>query len=104
MTYSTIHFYPTFMLIRYFAAVRSAIGVSEETVSDSDKATIQSVEDLTQWVINRHPNAATPGGTAIRDILGTCSFLAEGTLISTDSRRPLPPVDVIDIIPPYCGG
>jgi len=79
--------------VRYFAGARGAVGLSEETVSMPERATVQ---DLVTDLGTRH-------GEKLTRVLTACSFLLDGIAVRDLSTRIPDPAEV-DILPPFAGG
>lgn len=84
---------PTTVRIRYFAGARGAVGLSEETVSMPDGAT---VGDLVATLGGKH-------GEKLTRVLTACSFLLDGIAVRDLSTR-LPADSGVDVLPPFAGG
>ncbi|MFI7676136.1 MoaD/ThiS family protein [Actinophytocola sp. NPDC049390] len=83
----------TTVRVRYFAGARGAVGLSEETVSVSEDATVQAlVTDL-----------GTRHGEKLTRVLTACSFLLDGVAVR-DLSTPIPAGSEVDILPPFAGG
>ncbi|MGD8195053.1 MoaD/ThiS family protein [Herbiconiux sp. P18] len=79
--------------VRYFAAAKAAVGLSEERRDDAD-----TIGDLLTRVAGGAPDAA-----ATAAVFARCSFLHNGRA-TTDPRTPLAPGDTLDVLPPFAGG
>ncbi|GAB1515754.1 MoaD/ThiS family protein [Actinophytocola sp. KF-1] len=83
----------TTVRVRYFAGARGAVGLSEETVSVPEDATVQAlVSDL-----------GTRHGEKLTRVLTACSFLLDGVAVR-DLSTPLPDNSEVDVLPPFAGG
>lgn len=78
------------VLVRYFAAARSAAGVSEEKLAAPDLVTLLSV------ISQAH-------GPKMAAVLDRCSFLVDG-LACHDRSLTLTADTVVDVLPPFAGG
>ncbi|MDR2975163.1 MAG: MoaD/ThiS family protein [Propionibacteriaceae bacterium] len=76
--------------LRYFAAARQALGISEECLSGAN-----GLAGLIEHLSARSP--------AIAQLLSRCSFLVDGRRREPD-RTPLPDGAVVDVLPPFAGG
>ena len=74
--------------IRYFAAARSAAGVSSAT------AEAASIHDLVTTVSTGRPELAR--------VLSICTFLLDGE--RADPSTPLQPGALVNALPPFAGG
>ncbi|WP_183094324.1 MoaD/ThiS family protein [Nocardioides stalactiti] len=85
------------ILVRYWAAARSAAGTAEETV---DVRGPVSLADLRTQVVDRHP------GSRLGDVLAACSVLVGDQPVS--SRDPatvtVTPGSTVEFLPPFAGG
>lgn len=79
--------------VRYFAAARSAAGVTEESVTVPADATVAV---LLKSVADRH-------GAELTRVLRRCSYLLDEVAVRDRDRR-LSPGAVIDVLPPFAGG
>jgi molybdopterin converting factor small subunit len=79
--------------VRYFAGARGAVGLSEETVSMPEGAT---VHDLVAELGTRH-------GEKLTRVLTACSFLLDGIAVR-DQSIALPNGSGVDVLPPFAGG
>jgi molybdopterin converting factor small subunit len=84
---------PTTVRVRYFAGARGAVGLSEETVSLRDAATVR---DLVDELRDKH-------GEKLSRVLTACSFLLDGVAVR-DQSIPLPDGADVDVLPPFAGG
>ncbi len=83
----------TTVRVRYFAGARGAVGLSEETVSMPEGATVQTlVADL-----------GTRHGEKLTRVLTACSFLLDGVAVR-DRSTPIPDNSEVDVLPPFAGG
>jgi len=78
------------VLVRYFAAARQAVGLSEETLDGT--AGLQGII-----------NELSSRSDQIASVLARCSFLVNG-LTSQPTSQPLPEGSTVDILPPFAGG
>jgi molybdopterin synthase sulfur carrier subunit len=78
------------VVVRYFAAARSAAGVPEETV------TAGTVEECLAAVRGRH-------GADLDRVLRACSLLLDGQAVKTGTQ-PLHDAARLDVLPPFAGG
>jgi len=76
--------------LRYFAAARQALGLSEETLS-ADGGLLGVIGDLS----SRSDQAAR--------VLAQCSFVMDGRT-HPQTSDPLPDGATIDVLPPFAGG
>ena len=83
----------TTVQVRYFAGARGAVGLSEETVSVPEGAT---VNDLVTGLGAKH-------GEKLTRVLTACSFLLDGIAVR-DLSIALPNGSDLDILPPFAGG
>lgn len=83
----------TTVRVRYFAGARGAVGLSEETVSLPDAATVQ---DLVTSLGGRH-------GEKLTRVLTACSFLLDGVAVR-DLSLTMPDGSGVDVLPPFAGG
>lgn len=79
--------------VRYFAGARGAVGLSEETVSMPEGAT---VHDLVAELGTKH-------GEKLTRVLTACSFLLDGIAVR-DQSIALPNGSGVDVLPPFAGG
>ena len=79
--------------VRYFAGARGAVGLSEETVSMPEGAT---VHDLVTELGTKH-------GEKLTRVLTACSFLLDGVAVR-DQSIALPNGSGVDVLPPFAGG
>lgn len=78
------------VLVRYFAAARSAAGVAEETVdADTIRACLSVIE--------------AAHGPELQRVIKVCSLLVDG-LQARDRDLGLVGDVVIDVLPPFAGG
>lgn len=82
---------PVTVTVRYFAAARSAAGVSEESAPGG-----LSLDELTDALAGRH-------GERLASVLKVASFLVDG-VVRHDRQQPLPPNATVDVLPPFAGG
>jgi molybdopterin converting factor small subunit len=87
------------MLVRYFAAARSATDIDQEHIDVPAGTTLGELENL---LTLRHP-VAPDGQAALGQVLTQCSFLRNG-VATTDRSRVLSPDDAVDVLPPFAGG
>jgi sulfur-carrier protein len=83
----------TNVLVRYFAGARGAVGLTEETVTMPDGATVQ---DLVTELGTKH-------GEKLTRVLTACSFLLDGVAVRDLSTR-MPADTGVDVLPPFAGG
>ncbi|MFX4273790.1 MoaD/ThiS family protein [Propionibacteriaceae bacterium Y1685] len=86
------------ILIRYWAAARSAAGVESESVeADSCRAALDQVLAA---------RAVSPGGSReLERVLGASSFLVDGTARRrADLARPVADQATLEVLPPFAGG
>lgn len=76
--------------VRYFAGARAAAGVDTETRE------AQTLGDLVGQIVDEH-------GDRLARVLGSCSFLVDGTA-ARDRASALAPGAVVDVLPPFAGG
>ena len=79
--------------VRYFAGARGAVGLSEETVSMPEGATVR---DLVTELGAKH-------GEKLTRVLTACSFLLDGVAVR-DQSVALPNGSGVDVLPPFAGG
>jgi molybdopterin converting factor small subunit len=84
---------PTTVRVRYFAGARGAVGLSEETVSLAEQATMR---DLIAELGDMH-------GDKLSRVLTACSFLLDGVAVR-DTSIPVPDGSGVDVLPPFAGG
>jgi molybdopterin converting factor small subunit len=81
--------------VRYWAAARSAAGVSEEQVD------ARTLADVQREILRRHRESAR-----FADVLSICSTLIGS--VPVGAREPsdvtLAPGDVVELLPPFAGG
>ncbi|MDO8150828.1 MULTISPECIES: MoaD/ThiS family protein [Isoptericola] len=77
--------------LRYFAAARAALGLSGESLTMPDGATVGDV-------VGRL-GARTPGATPV---LARCSVLVDGRRAAPDDV--VPDGATVDLLPPFAGG
>ncbi len=82
------------VLIRYFAAARSATGVASETIDESVGA--RNLDDVLTLAVRRH-------GPDLARVLVGCSFLVDGISVR-DRGTVLEPDCTLDVLPPFAGG
>lgn len=78
--------------ILYFAALREALGKSEEELSIPE--TVRTVADLSRLLERSNP--------ALQGLLGSVRFAVNETFV--DSEQVLSSGDVVALIPPVSGG
>jgi molybdopterin converting factor small subunit len=88
------------LLVRYFAAARSAAGTEEEHHHLPAGTTL--AELLTTLLALERPTPPT-GTPPLARIITRSSFLRNETAVR-DHSTPLGPDDTIDILPPFAGG
>ncbi|WP_435770471.1 MoaD/ThiS family protein [Nocardioides sp. SYSU DS0651] len=83
--------------VRYWAAARSAAGVSEEDVAVDGPLTLDALRDE---VVRRH------GGTRLPDVVKACSVLVgERPVSSADPATVVVrPGETVEFLPPFAGG
>lgn len=85
------------ILVRYWAAARSAAGVAEETV---DVPGPRTLAELTAELVRRH------AGSRLPDVIAVCSVLVGDQPVG--SRDPgevvVPPGATVEFLPPFAGG
>jgi molybdopterin synthase sulfur carrier subunit len=79
--------------VRYFAGARGAVGLSEETVTVPEGATVR---DLVAELSTKH-------GEKLTRVLTACSFLLDGVAVR-DQTIALPDGSGVDVLPPFAGG
>ncbi len=86
---------PTGVTLRYWASLRAAAGITEETVA---AGTLAAVLDEAR---SRHGDL--PRFDAI---LGICSVIVDGTPVGKRDHRDVPVGDgsVVELLPPFAGG
>lgn len=78
------------IVVRYFAAARSAAGVSEDVVeADTVHGCLSIVE--------------TMRGPALQRVMKACTLLVDG-VAAHDLERPLIGNVELDVLPPFAGG
>jgi len=78
------------VLVRYFAAARQAVGLSEESLDGT-----AGLAGILAEVSSRSDQ--------IPPVLARCSFLVNG-LATQPTSHPLPEGSTVDILPPFAGG
>lgn len=78
------------VLVRYYAAVRHAVGITEEMM-----VTRTGLEGILDQLSGRSDEIST--------LVGRCVFLADGCHIAPNNQ-PLPEGCTVDILPPFAGG
>lgn len=86
---------PTGVTLRYWASLRAAAGITEETVAAGPLA---AVLDEAR---SRHGDSPPFGA-----ILGICSVIVDGTPVGKRDHRDVPVGDgsVVELLPPFAGG
>jgi molybdopterin synthase sulfur carrier subunit len=79
--------------VRYFAGARGAVGLSEETVTMPEGATVR---DLVTELGTKH-------GEKLTRVLTACSFLLDGVAVR-DQSIAVPNGAGVDVLPPFAGG
>lgn len=79
--------------VRYFAGARGAVGLSEETVTVPEGATVR---DLVAELSAKH-------GEKLTRVLTACSFLLDGVAVR-DQTIAVPNGSGVDVLPPFAGG
>lgn len=83
--------------LRYWAAARSAAGVSEDEV-EADAP--MSLADLVAEAVRRHPE------TRLEAVLGVCSVLVGDRPVSAvePEQVEVAPGETVEFLPPFAGG
>jgi molybdopterin synthase sulfur carrier subunit len=85
------------VILRYWAAARSAAGVAEDAVDVSGPVTLAELE---AEAVRRHP------GTRLAEVLGVCSVLVgdrpAGAVDPTEVK--VEPGATVEFLPPFAGG
>ncbi len=83
------------VVVRYFAAARTAAGAESEHVTLRSGATLA---ELVDGLAGRGPRLST--------VLSRCSFLCDGVAVGTEAAdvRVLTFGQTIDVLPPFAGG
>jgi sulfur-carrier protein len=79
--------------VRYFAGARGAVGLTEETVTVPEGATVR---DLVAELSAKH-------GEKLTRVLTACSFLLDGVAVR-DQTIAVPNGSGLDVLPPFAGG
>jgi sulfur-carrier protein len=85
------------VVVRFFAAARSAAGTSELTIEQTEPLTITSA---LQRARTDSQDTDSPNYAAT---IARCTFLVNGVATS-DRDHPLDDGDVVDVLPPFAGG
>lgn len=88
------------MLVRYFAAARSAAGVEEEHHQLPEGSSLDELLTVLLAVERATPPAGTP---PLERIIARSSFLRNEVAVR-DRSLPLGADDVVDVLPPFAGG
>ncbi|WP_120522278.1 MoaD/ThiS family protein [Arthrobacter celericrescens] len=88
------------MLVRYFAAARSAAGVEEEHHHLPAGSSLTELLEALLAVERAVPPAGTP---PLERIIARSSFLRNEVAVR-DRTAPLGADDVVDVLPPFAGG
>jgi sulfur-carrier protein len=85
------------ILVRYWAAARSAAGTPEEQIEVDGPVTLA---DLVAEVVRRHP------GTRLEDVVGVCSVLVGDKPVSAQdpAEVEVTPGATVEFLPPFAGG
>ncbi len=85
------------MTLRYWASLRAAAGVDEDTVEVSGPT---SLADLTGRARRLHDSGR------FADVLGTCSVLVGDRPANTENPESVlvPPGSTVEFLPPFAGG
>jgi molybdopterin converting factor small subunit len=82
------------VIVRFWAAARSAAGTTESEYDDAD-----SLADLLAALADRH-------GPGLAKVLGVASYLVDSQPVGR--RDPagvaVPPGSVVEVLPPFAGG
>lgn len=83
------------VIVRYWAAVRSAAGIAEEQVD------ARTLAELREEVLRRHRDSPR-----FADVLAICSTLIESVPVGgrDPSEVTLSPGDTVELLPPFAGG
>jgi len=85
------------ILVRYWAAARSAAGTAEESLEVAGPVTLA---DVRAEVVRRH------AGSRLAEVIAVCSVLLGDQPVAT--RDPaavaVPPGSTVDFLPPFAGG
>jgi molybdopterin synthase sulfur carrier subunit len=88
------------LLVRYFAAARSAAGVEEEIHHLPEGTSLEALLEAALAVERPQPPEGTP---TLARIVARSSFLRNEVAVR-DHTAPLGSEDVIDVLPPFAGG
>lgn len=85
------------ILVRYWAAARSAAGIAEETIATTAPMTLAA---LRAEVVTRHADSRLPA------VLEVCSVLVGERPVSSADPAAIvvQPGESIDFLPPFAGG
>lgn len=85
------------ILVRYWAAARSAAGTAEEQIEVDGPVTLA---DLVSEAVRRHP------GTRLQEVIGVCSVLVGDKPVSTQDAADVEvtPGATVEFLPPFAGG
>ncbi|WP_183101198.1 MoaD/ThiS family protein [Nocardioides pelophilus] len=85
------------ILVRYWAAARSAAGVAEETLEVAGPVTLA---DVRAEVVRRH------AGSRLPEVIAVCSVLLGDQPVATldPTAVAVPPGSTVDFLPPFAGG
>lgn len=85
------------ILVRYWAAARSAAGTAEERIEVDGPVTLA---DLVAEAVRRHP------GTRLQEVIGVCSVLVGDKPVSTQDAADVEvtPGATVEFLPPFAGG
>lgn len=85
------------ILVRYWAAARSAAGTAEEQIEVDGPITLAA---LVAEAVRRHP------GTRLREVIGVCSVLVGDKPVSTQDAADVEvtPGSTVEFLPPFAGG
>lgn len=85
------------ILVRYWAAARSAAGAAEETLEVAGPVTLA---DVRAEVVRRH------AGSRLPEVLAVCSVLLGDQPVATldPAAVVVPPGSKVDFLPPFAGG
>ena len=85
------------ILVRYWAAARSAAGTSEDRIEADGPV---ALTDLVAEVVRRH------AGSRLPDVIGVCSVLVGDRPVSTSDPAAVQvePGSTVEFLPPFAGG
>ncbi len=85
------------IVVRYWAAARSAAGTAEDKIEVSGPVTLA---DVHAEVVRRH------AGSRLEDVVKVCSVLLGDRPVSTEDPAAVvvPPGATVEFLPPFAGG